>query len=168
VSRALLSLATLGAVVTLVAVFAAGAPRARAADIFVLFLGALVMTGLLRWTLRVSGAGRPSRYERSLRRPPPRESARPAALERTERIVALAADNAFDLRHRLRPRLEAIAAHRLAAHRGLSLDSAEADTLLGDELAELFRSGPPQSGDLFAPGMPLDRQRAAIERLEQI
>jgi hypothetical protein len=168
VNRALLSLATLGAVVTLAAVFAAGAPRARAADIFVLFLGALVMTGLLAWTLRVSGAGRPSRYERSLRPPPPRDSARPAALERTERIVALAADNAFDLRHRLRPRLEAIAAHRLGAHRGLSLDSAEASTLLGDELAELFRSGRPRSGDLFTPGMPLDRQRAAIERLEQI
>ena len=93
-NRALLSLATLGAVVTLAAVFAAGAPRARAADIFVLFLGALVMTGLLGWAWRVSGAGRPSRYERALRQPPPRESTQPPALARTERIVALAADNA--------------------------------------------------------------------------
>ena len=167
-NRALLSLATLGAVVTLAAVFAVGATRARAGDIFVLFLGALVMTGLLRWTLRVSGAGRPSRYERSLRRPPPRGSARPVALERTERIVALAADNGFDLRHLLRPRLEAVAAHRLAARRGLSLESAEARTLIGDELAELFRSGRPRPGDRFEPGMPLDRQQAAIERLEEI
>jgi hypothetical protein len=168
VNRALLWLATLGAAVTLAAVLAGGAPRARAADIFVLFLGALVMTGLLSWTLRVSGAGRPSRYERALRRPPSREPARPAALERTERIVVLAADNGFDLRHRLRPRLEAIAAHRLAARRGLSLDSAEARTLLGDELAELFRSGRPRPGDRFEPGMPLERQQAAIERLEEI
>jgi hypothetical protein len=167
VNRTLLSLAALGAVVTLAAVLFLAAPRARTADIFVLFLGALVMTGLLKWTLRVSGAGRPSRYERALRRPPSRESARPAALERTERIVVLAADNAFDLRHRLRPRLEAIAAHRLAA-RGLSLDSAEARTLLGDELVELFRSGPPRPGDRFEPGLPLDRQQAAIERLEEI
>lgn len=167
-TRTLLSLATVGGLVALAAVLFAGAPRARVGDIFVLFLGALVMTGLLGWTLRVSGAGRPSRYERSLRRPSPRESARPAALERTERIVALAAENAFDLRHRLRPRLEAIAAHRLAARRGLSLDTAEARTLLGDELAELFRSGRPRPGDRFAPGMPLVRQRAAIERLEEI
>jgi hypothetical protein len=167
VNRALLWLAILGAGVTLAAVFAAGAPRARAADIFVLFLGALVMTGLLGWTLRLSGAGRPSRYERALRRPPPRESARPAALERTERIVVLAADNGFDLRHRLRPRLQAVAAHRLAARRGLSLDSAEARTLVGDELAELFRSGR-RPGDRFEPGMPLERQLAAIERLEEI
>ena len=167
-NRALISLATLGAVVTLAAVFAAGAPRARAADIFVLFLGALVMTGLLGWAWRVSGAGRPSRYERALRRPPPRESTQPPALARTERIVALAADNALDLRHRLRPRLEAIAAHRLAAHRGLSLDSAGARTLIGEELAELFRSGRPRPGARFEPGMPLDRQQAAIERLEEI
>jgi hypothetical protein len=168
VNRALLSLATLGAVVTLAAVLGGGAPRARAVDIFVLFLGALVMTRLLGWTFRLSGAGRPSPYERSLRRPPPRGSARPAALERTERIVALAADNGFDLRHLLRPRLEAVAAHRLAARRGLSLDSAEAGTLLGDELADLFRSGRPRPGDRFEPGMPLERQQAAIERLEEI
>lgn len=167
-NRALISLATLGAVVTLAAVFAAGAPRAPAADIFVLFLGALVMTGLLGWAWRASGAGRPSRYERALRRPPPRESTRPAALEQTERIVALGVDNGFDLRHRLRPRLEAVAAHRLAARRGLSLDSAEARTLIGDELAELFHSGRPRPGDRFEPGMPLDRQQAAIERLEEI
>ena len=166
-ARPLVSLATAGALVTLAAVLFAGAPRARAADAFALFLGVLVMAGLVGWIRRASGAGGPSRYDRALRRPPRRESVRPSALERTERIVTLAADNAFDLRHRLRPRLQAIAAHRLA-RRGLPLDSAEADVLLGHELLDLFRSGRPRPGDRLVGGMPLERQRAAIDRLEEI
>lgn len=167
-TRGVLALAAAGGLVTLLAVVVAGAPRARSLDVFVLFLGALVIAWLLERTWRLSGAGRPSTFERALRRAPPSEPTRPAGLQQVERIVVLAAENAFDLHHRLEPRLRAIAAHRLASRRGLGLDSEEARALLGEELMELLRSGPARPGDRFAPGMPLARQRAALERLEEI
>jgi hypothetical protein len=168
VTRGLLSLTIAGGLATLVAVVVAGAPRARSIDAFVLFVGVLLMVWLVQRTRRASGADRPSRYERALRRHPSRKAARPAGLRRAERIVYLAAVNAFDLHQHLRPRLQAIAEHRLASRRGLRIDSAEARALLGDELAELLRSDRPPPDDRFAPGMPLEDQRAVLERLEKI
>jgi hypothetical protein len=168
VKRPLLSLAIVGGLATVVAVVVAGAPRARAVDAFVLFLGALLMAWLVQRTRRASGADLPSSYERSLRAPPSREETRPASLARLERIVYLAAMNAFDVHMRLRPRLRTIAGHRLASRRGLRLDSLEADDQLGDELAALLRPDRPRPDDPFGPGMPLERQRDALERLERI
>ena len=167
-TRPLLSLAVVAALVTLAAVVVGGAPRARSLDAFVLFLGALLMAWLVQRTLRRSGADRPSSYDRSLRPPPSREETRPAGLARLERIVYLAAVNAFDVHMRLRPRLRRIAEHRLASRRGLRLESLEARELLGEELADLLRSDRRRPEDPFAPGIPLERQRDALERLERI
>jgi hypothetical protein len=150
------------------AVVVAGAPRARALDGLVLFLGALLMAWLVQATRRASGADRPSGYERALLRRPARKPARPAGLEQAERVVVLATVNAFDLHLRLRPRLQAIAEHRLASRRGLRLGSEEARVLLGDELWELLQPDRPPPDDRFAPGMPLAAQSAALERLEKI
>ena len=166
--RPLLSLALTGCVATFVAVVVAGAPRARSLDVLAVFLGALLMAWLVRHTRRASGADQPSSYERSLRPPPSREETRPASLAQLERIVYLAAMNAFDLHMRLRPRLRMIAEHRLASRRGLRIDSAGARELIGEDLAELLRLDRPRPDDPFAPGMPLDRQRAALARLERI
>jgi hypothetical protein len=163
-----LPLAIAGGLATFLAVWLAGAPRAQSVDAYVLFLGALLMAWLVARMRRASGADRPSTYERSLRPPPSREVTRPTSLTRLERIVELAAVNAFDLHMRLRPRLRTIAEHRLASRRGLRVDSPEAHELLGEELAELLRPERPRPEDPFAPGMPLDRQRAALERLERI
>jgi len=168
VKRPLLSLAVLGGLGTLVAVLVAGAPRTRSLDAVALFLGALLMAWLVQHTRRASGADQPSSYERSLRRPPSREEARPASLTQLERIVYLSATNAFDLHMHLRPRLRMIAEQRLAGRRGLPIDSPEARELVGEDLAELLRLDRPRPDDPFAPGMPLDRQRAALERLEKI
>lgn len=163
-----LPLAIAGGLAAVVAVLLAGAPRAQSVDAYVLFLGALLMAWLVEKTRRASGADRPSTYERSLRPPPSREMTRPASLTRLERIVDLAAVSAFDLHMRLRPRLRTIAEHRLASRRGLRLGSPEAHELLGKELADLLRLDRPRPDDPFAPGMPLERQRAALERLERI
>jgi hypothetical protein len=76
--------------------------------------------------------------------------------------------NAFDVHVRLRPRLRGIAEHRLASRRGLRLESPEARELLGEELADLLRSDRRRPEDPFAPGIPLERQRDALERLERI
>lgn len=167
-TRGLLSLGGLGGLAALGAVVIGGAPAARALDAFVLFLGALLMIWLVRGTRRASGAHRPSQYERALRGRPARQPARPGGLEQAERVVVLAGVNAFDLHLRLRPRLQAIAEHRLASRRGLSLESAEARELLGEELWELLRPDRPPPKDRFAPGMALAGQRAALERIEKI
>jgi hypothetical protein len=146
-TRGLIALASLGGLAALGAIVVAGAPRARALDGFVLFLGALLMAWLVHATRRASGA---------------------AGLEQAERVVVLAAVNSFDLHLRLRPRLQAIAAHRLASRRGLRLDSREAREVLGEELWELLRPERPTPDDRFAPGLPLAGQRAALDRIEKI
>lgn len=166
--RPLLSLAVVGGLGTFVAVVVAGAPRAQALDALAVFLGALLMAWLVQRTRRASGADQPSSYDRSLRAAPSREETRPASLTQLERIVYLAAMNAFDLHMRLRPRLRMIAEHRLASRRGLPVDSPEARELVGEDLAELLRLDRPRPEDPFAPGMPLDRQSAALARLERI
>jgi hypothetical protein len=168
VTRLLLSLAVVAGLVALAAVVVGGAPRARSFDAFILFFGALLMAWLVQQTRRASGADRPSSYDRSLRLPPTREETRPASLARLERIVYLAAVTAIDLHMRLRPRLRRIAEHRLASRRGLRLGSPEARELLGEELTELLRSDRRRPDDPFAPGIPLERQRDALERLERI
>lgn len=166
--RPLLTLAIAGGLAAVVALFVAGAPRARTVDAFVVFLAALLMVWLVRRTRRASGADQPSSYAQSLRPAPSRDEARPASLTRLERIVYLAAVNAFDLHMHLRPRLRKIAEYRLASRRGLRLGSPEAQDLLGEELADLIRPDRPRPDDPFAPGMSLERQRAALERLERI
>lgn len=167
-TRGLIALAVLGSLAVLGLVMLGGAPTAPALDGLALFLGALLMIWLVQATRRASGAERISRYERALHRPPPRLPSRPVELERAERVVVLAAANAFDLHLRLRPRLRAIAEHRLASRRGLGLASPEARRLLGDDVWELVRPDRPPPDDRFAPGLPLAGQRAALDRIEKI
>jgi hypothetical protein len=167
-TRALVRFGVLGGLVTAAAVVLGGAPRARSADAYALFLGALLMAWLVHYAQRVGGGRGPSTYERSLRPPAPRVRSRPVSLARLERIVYLAAVSANDLHLRLRPRLRFVAEHRLESSRGLHVDSQEAQELLGDELAELVRTDRQKPEDPFAPGMPLERQRDALDRLERI
>ena len=167
-TRVLVRLGVLGGLVTAAAVVLGGSPRARAADAYALFLGALLMAGLVYYAQRVGGGDGPSTYERSLRPPAGRARGRPASLARLERLVYLAAVSANDLHLRLRPRLRFVAEHRLSTSRGLHVGSEEAREHLGDELAELVRADRPRPEDPFAPGMSLERQRAALERLERI
>lgn len=144
-------------------------PRARVLDGYVLFVGGLLLLGLVRAT-REAGAGEGSSlYERALRRrelPP----ARPPELAKLERAVTLGASSSFDLHVRVRPVLRQIAAHRLAARRGAELDSGapEVRAALGEELWELLRPGREPPDDRFAPGLSVRRLRDAVERLEGI
>lgn len=144
-------------------------PRERLLDGYVLFVGGLLMLGLVRAT-REAGAGeRSSLYERALRRRV-LAAARPPELAKLERAVTLGASSSFDLHVRVRPVLRQIAAHRLAARRGAELDSGapEVRAALGEELWELVRPGREPPDDRFAPGMSVPRLRDAVERLERI
>ena len=161
-----------GAVGVLVAVLIAFAsvPQQRVVDGYLLFVGGLLLFGLVRAT-RQAGEGEPtaSPYERALRRRE-RAPARPGELAKLEREVALAAGSSFDLHFRLRPVLRDIAAHRLVTRRGLALDgdSPEVPALLGDELWEVVRPDREPPDDRFGPGLPLARLRDAVERLERM
>jgi hypothetical protein len=147
----------------------AGAPVGRIVDGYVLFVGSLLLLGLVRATRLAGDTGERSGYEQALRRRE-RARARPRELARLEREVSLATGTAFDLHFRLRPVLREVAAHRLATRRGLALDagSPEVRALLGEELWELVRPEREPPADRFAAGLGLVRLRGAVDRLERI
>jgi hypothetical protein len=155
------------AVLTLLA--ATSVPRTRVVDGYVLFVGGLVLLGLVRATRAAGGDDEGSLYERALRSRA-RPAARPRELQRLEREVVLAAASSFDLHVRVRPVLREIAAHRLATRRGTDLDAGSAETraALGEELWELVRPDRVPPDDRFAPGLSLGGQRAALDALERI
>lgn len=144
-------------------------PRGRLLDVYVLFVGGLVLLALVRATQAAGANGEGSLYERALRR---RRFGveRPAELERLEREVVLAGGNAFDVHVRIRPSLREIAAHRLESGRALELDRGAPETraLLGADLWELVRPDRPAPNDRSAPGLTLERLRAYVDRLERL
>jgi hypothetical protein len=134
----------------------------------VLLVGGLLLLALVRATAGGDPEG-PSRFEGALRRPEPSVD-RPRDLAKIEREVVLGGSSSFDFHVRVRPHLREIAAHRLASRRGLDLDSGspEVRALLGPELWELVRPDRQPPHDRFAPGLPLDRLRHAVDTLEEV
>lgn len=105
------------------------------------------------------GAGTGSRR----RKPPP-------TLARLEDELALGVARAFDLHHRLVPRLRAIAAGLLSSRRRTSLDAEpdEARSILGEETWELVRPDRPPPEDRLAPGIPPEGLTRVVESLETV
>jgi hypothetical protein len=144
-------------------------PRERLIGGYVLFVGSLLLFGLVAAARAAGASDRSSIYDNALtqRKRPPK---RPADLEQLEREVALATASSFDVHFRLRPVLREIAAHRLASRRGLELDAGSPGVraALGEELWELVRPSRPPPDDRLGPGLALSRLRAALDRLERI
>lgn len=94
----------------------------------------------------------------------------PSSLARLEDETALGVAGAFDLHHRLRPRLRAIAAGVLEAQRHISLDGdpQRARELLGEETWSLLRANRPPPEDRLARGLPVDELRRVVESLERV
>jgi hypothetical protein len=110
-----------------------------------------------------------SGFDRALqwRQPAP---ARVQQLARTEREVAIARTNAFDLHFRLRKTLREIASGLLATRRGISLDAQpeRAAELLGADAWALLRPDRPAPVDRLGPGIDgatLDRVLTSLEQL---
>jgi hypothetical protein len=160
--------AAVAAVLAVVAL-ATGAPRGRLVDGYVLFVGALVLFGLVRATRAAAPWQARSAFDEA-RRARPRPPERPRELAKLEREVVLAATSAFDVHFRLRPLLRDVAEHRLASRRGLDLDSGSASVraALGSERWEIVRPDRPPPRDRLAPGLSLPRLRAAVDVLERI
>lgn len=94
----------------------------------------------------------------------------PGSLARLEDETALGIAGAFDLHHRLRPRLRTIAGGVLEtrAHVSLDGDPGRARELLGDEAWSLLRADRPPPEDRLARGLPVDQLRRVVESLEEV
>jgi hypothetical protein len=134
-----------------------------AADVYLIFLGGLILLGLVVFTGR-SGERRESPFD-AVRRPRRRTPPVLPELDRLSRELSLGAQSAFDFHVRLRPVLREIADARLSA-RGRRLEDAEA--LLGPEAWDLVRPDRPAPTDRHAAGADPDAVRRLVEALERI
>ncbi len=161
--------AAAAALVVLLAVLAlVPTERDLAVQAYVLFLGGAVLLWLLGGT-RTANPRHPSAFDEA-RRPRRERVERLPELARVEREVGLGMSNAFDLHYRLRRRVRAVAAHRLAMRRGIDLDRepAAAQAVLPPALWELVRPDREPPHDRFGPGLGIEQLRAAIEGLDRI
>jgi hypothetical protein len=136
--------------------------------IYLVVVGALALLTLVAATAHAAGTA-PSEFERALVRPR-RRPARPDELERLERQVALAQENAFDFYSRLRPALVQAAAAALWRTHGVDLAAQpdRARELLPSEVWEVVRPDFERPTDRDAPGprlAQLDALVAGIERM---
>jgi hypothetical protein len=166
---AALVFAVLGAGPLLFVVAFKPSDRALALDVYLLYLGAVLLLALVQATRETERPDPFGPFARALVRRAPRRE-RLQQLTRQEREVALSVDASFDLHVRLRPTLRLIAAHRLAAQRGIDLDREpeRAREVLGDETWELVREDREPPEDRFARGIPVDRLENVVEALERI
>jgi hypothetical protein len=92
------------------------------------------------------------------------------SLEELEHAVDFALTTSFDVHYRLRPHLGRIAAHRLAARRGIAMEDQPdaARAALGEELWALVDPDRASPAERNAPGLPLDRIRRLVAALEAV
>jgi hypothetical protein len=95
---------------------------------------------------------------------------RPARLAQLENEAALGVAGAFDLHHRLRPRLRNLAAGLLEARRHTYLDREPeaARRALGDTTWSVVRPDRPAPEDRLARGVPISDLRSVVESLERL
>jgi len=138
-------------------------------DIYVLTVGAIALLAAILATRRAFPIEERSAIAEALDREE-RPSVRPPDLERTERMVSMAATTAFDLHYRLRPVLREVAEQRLADRRGLRLDSGDprAQEACGEELWEVVRPDREAPDHRYRPGLEPGALERVVARLEQI
>jgi len=143
--------------------------KALELDVFVLAVGAMIVLAAVLATRQAYPVGEGSALAEALE-DEPRQPVRPPELERTERLLTMAATTAFDLHFRLRPILRDVAEQRLADRQGLRLDSGDprVEEALGEELWELVRPDREAPTRRFVPGLERAGIRRVIERLERI
>jgi hypothetical protein len=144
-------------------------PVERMLAIYVLVLAAIALAALTRIARPAEELRQPSPFERALQ-PRTERPMRPPELVRTERELTLGLASAGHTHRRLLPLLREAAAARLAARHGVDLERrpGEAAALLGEDTWELLRADRPEPADRHAPGLPLARVQAVVERLEAL
>ena len=158
-------LAAAGAIPLIITVVVLPDDRSRAFDVYVLYLGAVLLFVLARMT---SGAG-------GRRKPiPPKKEApsenRVPELVRIEREIVLATGSGFDRQLRLGPLVRDIARYKLWTRRGVDLDEQpeRARELLGPDVWMVLRAGRPEPNARYQPGADIAELRQIVERIEKV
>ena len=138
-------------------------------DVYILTVGAMALLAAILATHRAFPVEESSSLAVALQREE-RPPVRPPDLERTERMLSMAATTAFDLHFRLRPVLREVAEQRLADRRGLRLDSGDprVQEACGDELWEVVRPDREVPDLRYQPGLGPSVLHRLVERLEAI
>jgi len=157
-------LAVAGAVPLVIILLVRPGDRSHALDIYLLYLGAILLFVLARMTSGAEGRRKPI--------PPKKEqpSTRLPELVRIEREVVLATGSGFDRQMRVGPLMRDIARHRLWTRRGVDLDEQpeRARELLGEDVWRLLRSGRPEPDLRYAPGADVAELRQILARIEKV
>lgn len=132
--------------------------------IYALAIGGLTLATLTAATAYAARRTR-SRFAEAMRQASVRHG-RPEELERLERQVALAIDNAADFHFRLRPTLVAAVDAALWRRHGVGL--AQGERLVSPELWEVVRPDLPPPADRRAPGPTLERVQTLVGEIERM
>jgi hypothetical protein len=159
------------ATATLVAAFlAAPAHRQLEVRVYVIVLEVVGARLLVRALVRATWVPGPLRFDLAMRPRVVPAAGRPSEPGQIVNELGAAASRALELHYRLRPRLRAIAADRLAANHGLDLDAdpERSRHLLGEDAWDLLSPEREPPEERFGPGPgvePLARIVGAVEAL---
>jgi hypothetical protein len=158
------ALAALGAVPLVICLLVVPGDRSLALDVYVLYLGAVLLYVLARMT---SGGRKRTPIPAKAEKP---SNARVPELVRIERDVVLATGSGFDRQMRIGPLMRDIARHKLWTRRGVELDEdpERARELLGEEIWGLLRAGRPDPNSRYARGADIAELRQIVERIEKV
>jgi hypothetical protein len=156
-------LALVGAVPLFISLFVLPGDRSKALDVYLLYLGAVLLLVLARMTsvLRERKPIQPKKEQ---------SDTRPPELVRIERELVLATGSGFDRQMRVGPLMRDIARHKLWTRRGVDLEEQpeRAHELLGDEIWGLLRAGRPDPNSRYASGAEVAELRQILERIEKV
>jgi hypothetical protein len=157
-------LAALGTIPMVVVLLVYPGETSRALDVYVVFLGALLVLALVRIAPgeRDEERGLPLRDER----PPDRI----VELDRLERDVVLATGSELEQHVRIKPLLRDVVEDRLWRSRGVELDASpdRARELLGEELYELVKPGRPDPDARYFRGLDLKGLARVLDQIESL
>jgi hypothetical protein len=158
------ALAAVGVVPLVICLAVLPGERSRTLDVYLLYLGAVLLFVLARMTSTSRG-----------RKPIPPKKERPSdgrlpELVRIEREVVLATGSGFDRQMRVGPLMRDIARHKLWTRRGVELDEQpeRARELLGDEVWGLLRAGRPEPNSRYARGSDVAELRRILEKIDKV
>jgi hypothetical protein len=136
----------------------------RALDVYVVFLGALLLLALVR----IAPGERDE--DRRLPRRDDTPTDRIVELDRLERDVVLATGSELEQHVRINPLLHDVVEDRLWRSRGIALDESpeRAREILGDELYELVKPGRPDPAARYFRGLDLKGLNRVLDRIEAI
>ena len=157
-------LAVLGTIPLAVVLVVYPGESSRGLDVYVVFLGALLLLALVR--IAPGERDEQRRLPRRGETPPERI----VELDRLERDVVLATGSELEQHVRIKPLLRDVVEDRLWRSRGIALEERpdKAREILGEELYELVKPGRPDPNARWFRGLDLTGLNRVLDRTEAI